>query len=45
MLDIIPLYKPQNTIGEEVLDTIREVLGSGWLTMGPKTLEFERNLF
>jgi len=40
--DIIPLYKPQNTLGEEVLDSIREVLKSGWLTMGPKTSEFER---
>lgn len=41
MLDIIPLYKPQNTVGAEVLDTIREVLESGWLTMGPKTIKFE----
>jgi dTDP-4-amino-4,6-dideoxygalactose transaminase len=40
--NIIPLYKPQNTIGEEVIDGIREVLGSGWLTLGPKTLEFEK---
>ncbi len=40
--DVIPLYKPQNTIGAEVLDAIREVLESGWLTMGPKTLEFEK---
>ena len=41
MLKPIPLYKPQNTIGAEVLDSIREVLESGWLTMGPKTLKFE----
>ena len=41
MSDPIPLYKPQNTIGPEVLDGIREVLGSGWLTMGPKTIRFE----
>ena len=41
MTSIIPLYKPQNTIGAEVLDEIREVLESGWLTMGPKTIEFE----
>ena len=41
MLEPIPLYKPQNTIGVEVLDNIREVLASGWLTMGPKTLKFE----
>jgi perosamine synthetase len=39
--NLIPLYKPQNTVGTEVLDSIREVLGSGWLTMGPKTLKFE----
>jgi dTDP-4-amino-4,6-dideoxygalactose transaminase len=39
--DLIPLYKPQNTVGEEVLDAIREVLESGWLTMGPKTMKFE----
>ena len=37
----IPLYKPQNTIGSEVLDSIQEVLESGWLTMGPKTIKFE----
>jgi perosamine synthetase len=42
LLDIIPLYKPQNTIGAEVLEAIREVLESGWLTMGPKTIEFEK---
>ena len=36
------MYKPQNTIGAEVLDDIREVIESGWLTMGPKTLLFER---
>jgi dTDP-4-amino-4,6-dideoxygalactose transaminase len=41
LLDPIPLYKPQNTIGAEVLDSIREVLESGWLTMGPKTKLFE----
>jgi dTDP-4-amino-4,6-dideoxygalactose transaminase len=39
--DLIPLYKPQNTVGAEVLDSIREVLESGWLTMGPKTIKFE----
>ena len=38
---MIPLYKPQNTIGAEVLDSIQEVLESGWLTMGPKTIKFE----
>jgi dTDP-4-amino-4,6-dideoxygalactose transaminase len=38
----IPLHKPQNTIGQEELNAIREVLESGWLTLGPKTIEFER---
>lgn len=42
MSDKIPLYKPQNVVGEEVLNEIRNVLESGWLTMGPKTEEFER---
>jgi perosamine synthetase len=40
--DLIPLYKPQNTVGAEVLEVIREVLESGWLTMGPKTIKFEK---
>jgi len=38
----IPLYKPQTIVGKEVLKSIQEVLESGWLTMGPKTAEFER---
>ena len=42
MSDQIPLYKTQNTIGVEVLAGIREVLESGWLTLGPKTIEFEK---
>ena len=41
-MDTIPLYKPQSTLGEEEIDAVREVLNSGWLTLGPKTLEFER---
>jgi perosamine synthetase len=41
LIDVIPLYKPQNTVGAEVLEAIREVLESGWLTMGPKTIKFE----
>jgi perosamine synthetase len=39
----IPLYKSQNSIGAEVLDGIREVLESGWLTQGPKTIKFEED--
>ncbi len=38
----IPLYKPQNVVGEEILGGILEVLRSGWLTMGPKTEQFEK---
>jgi perosamine synthetase len=41
-LERIPLHKPQNTVGSEVLEAIREVLESGWLTQGPKTVEFEK---
>lgn len=37
----IPLYKTQNQVGDEVIPGIQEVLRSGWLTMGPKTREFE----
>jgi perosamine synthetase len=37
----IPLYKPQKVVGKEVLKDIQEVLRSGWLTLGPKTAEFE----
>ena len=42
MFDTIPLHKPQNTLGSEEIDAIREVFESGWLTLGPKTAEFER---
>lgn len=38
----VPLHKPQNTMGKEELEAIREVLASGWLTLGPKTTEFEK---
>src|SRR3989304_1357470 len=41
-LNTIPLYKPQNSLGNEEMDAVREVLESGWLTLGPKTVEFER---
>jgi dTDP-4-amino-4,6-dideoxygalactose transaminase len=40
--DPVRLAKPD--VGEEELAEIREVLESGQLTMGPKTLEFERLL-
>jgi len=38
----IPLYKPQNSVGDEVLAEVRKVLKSGWLTMGPETEKFEK---
>jgi perosamine synthetase len=37
----IPLFKPQNVLGEEVVAEIIHVLKSGWLTIGPKTEKFE----
>lgn len=37
----VPLYKPENVIGDEVIDGIRDVLASGWLTLGPETRSFE----
>ncbi|MES1246248.1 MAG: DegT/DnrJ/EryC1/StrS family aminotransferase [Actinomycetota bacterium] len=40
--DVVRLAWPD--VGEEELAEIREVLESGQLTMGPKTLEFERLL-
>jgi len=37
----VPLYKPENVIGDEVIEGIRDVLASGWLTLGPETTSFE----
>jgi len=37
----VPLYKPENVIGDEVIEGIRDVLASGWLTLGPETRAFE----
>jgi perosamine synthetase len=36
----IPFHRP--SIGEEEIQALTEVLRSGWLTMGPKTREFEK---
>lgn len=36
----IPFYIPQ--IGKNDVDSVRDVLRSGWLTTGPKTIEFEK---
>lgn len=41
-MNTVPLYKPQNVLGNEEIDAIRDVFKSGWLTLGPKTVEFER---
>ncbi len=38
---IIPFHKPH--ISQKELDGVSETIQSGWLTMGPKTLEFENN--
>ena len=35
---LIPFCKPRNT-RPEVMDAIKEVLESGWLTTGPKNTE------
>src|SRR5262252_7878698 len=36
----IPFHRA--SIGEEEVRAVSEVIRSGWLTMGPKTFEFER---
>ena len=36
----IPFHKPHIT--QKELDSVCATLQSGWLTMGPKTLEFEQ---
>jgi dTDP-4-amino-4,6-dideoxygalactose transaminase len=38
--EFIPFHKP--SIGEEEIEAVTQVLRSGWLTMGARTLEFER---
>ncbi len=36
----VPFHRA--TVGEEEVQAVSEVLRSGWLTMGPKTFEFEK---
>ncbi|SVC74987.1 uncharacterized protein METZ01_LOCUS327841, partial [marine metagenome] len=36
----IPFHKPH--INQKELDSITDTIQTGWLTMGPKTLEFEK---
>lgn len=38
----IPLYKPQNYLGNEEIEAVYQTFKSGWLTLGPKTIEFEK---
>lgn len=43
MMSEIPLYNVTKIVGTEVIDDIREVLKSGWLTLGERTDQFERD--
>ncbi len=38
----IPLMRPW--IGEEEIEAVREVLLSGWITQGPRVIDFERKI-
>ncbi|MEM4293641.1 MAG: DegT/DnrJ/EryC1/StrS family aminotransferase [Thermoplasmata archaeon] len=38
----IPLFRPY--LGDEEIEEIRETFRTGWVGLGPKTLEFERRL-
>ena len=42
MKNFIPLAKPD--IGEDEIDLVVETIKSGWLTTGPKVVEFEKEL-
>ena len=39
---IVPFHKPD--IGDEEINAVSEVIRSGWLTMGTKTIEFEKKV-
>lgn len=41
--EFLPFYKP--FIGQEEIEAVTETLKSGWLTMGPKTRQFEKEFF
>ena len=38
---MIPITKP--CLSDEEIDSVREVIESGWVTQGPKVLEFEES--
>src|SRR3990167_9588655 len=42
MKSIVPLSRP--SIAKSDVDLVAKVLRSGWLTMGPKVIEFENRL-
>jgi dTDP-4-amino-4,6-dideoxygalactose transaminase len=42
MADYLPFTRP--SIDEETIDSVAEVLRSGWITTGPKVAEFEKGL-
>ena len=42
MSEYLPFTKP--TIDEETIESVAEVLRSGWITTGPKVAEFEKGL-
>lgn len=39
VLEVLPVFRP--AMGQEEVDSVAEVIKSGWLGMGPKTEEFE----
>ena len=41
-MKFLPYCQP--SIGKEEIKAVVEVLKSGWLTMGPKTIEFEKSI-
>ena len=37
---VVPFHRA--AVGEEEIKAVAEVIRSGWMTMGPKTFEFEK---
>ncbi|PFJ23318.1 DegT/DnrJ/EryC1/StrS family aminotransferase, partial [Bacillus cereus] len=42
MVEFIPFYRPE--INDEDIERVVSALKSGWLSKGPKVIEFEENL-